>query len=30
LISGGTLEDLYKKTNGLSEATLAVYTKQIL
>lgn len=30
LISGGTLEDLYKKTNGLSEPILAVYTKQIL
>lgn len=30
LITGGTLEDLYKKTNGLSEPILAVYTKQIL
>lgn len=27
LISGGTLEDLYKKYNGLSEPALAVYTK---
>jgi len=27
LITGGTLEDLYKKTNGLSEPVLAVYTK---
>lgn len=27
LITGGTLEDLYKKTNGLGEPVLAVYTK---
>ncbi len=30
LISGGTLEDLYKKYNGLSEPVVAVYTKHIL
>ncbi len=30
LISGGTLEDLFKKQGGLSEPVVAVYTKQIL